>query len=79
MDPLIAPILYSETVTASDSADLSPAPCRAILVDVAGDVKVSYASGKSDTLTLAAGIWHPMQVSRVWSTGTTATGLHAGW
>lgn len=79
MDPLIAPILYSQTITADDSADLTPAPCRAILVNVAGAVKVSYPGGISDTLTLAAGIWHPMQVSRIWSTGTTATGIHAGW
>ena len=34
MDPLIAPVLYSETITASDSVDLVPAPCRAVLVDV---------------------------------------------
>ncbi len=52
---------------------------RALLVDVAGAVKVTYADGLADTVTLVAGVWHPMQVKIVWSTGTTATGLHAGY
>ena len=77
MNALIAPINYSETVTAHDTNEIDPA--RGLLVGVAGDVKVKYTNGKEDTLYLAAGMWHAMQVKQVYSTGTTATGIHAGY
>lgn len=78
----ILPIISSVSVTPNDSVDI--AHTRAILVGVAGDVKVTYThlSGGADvedTIYLQAGIWHPMFVRRVWSTGTTATGIHAGY
>ncbi|MGD8753654.1 MAG: hypothetical protein PVG14_19655 [Anaerolineales bacterium] len=73
----IAPIIYSDTITPHDSNDINP--CRGLLVDVAGDVKCTYQNGQVDTLYLAAGVWHPMLVKRVWSTGTTASGIHAGY
>ena len=77
MNALINPIVYSISVTPNDSADI--ASCRALLVGVAGDVKVTYKNGETDTVYLAAGMWHGMEVLRVWSTGTTATGIHAGY
>ncbi len=71
-------VTYSTTVTTSDSAILPIT--RAIYVGVAGTVKVTYGTGITDTLTnLAAGVWHPMQVSVIWATGTTATDIHAGY
>ena len=70
-------LVGSATITASDSTVIEAT--RALLVDVAGAVKVTYARGLTDTVTLAAGVWHPMQVTVIWSTGTTATGLHAGY
>jgi hypothetical protein len=44
-------------------------------------VKVDFAhSGSGITLkNLAAGVWHPMRVKRVYSTGTTATDIVAGY
>jgi hypothetical protein len=53
--------------------------CRARLVGVAGNVKVMYENGTVDTVYLAAGLWHGMYVLRVYSTDTTATGIHAGY
>ncbi len=73
----IEPILHSTAVTPNDSADI--APCRALLVSAAGDVKVTYVNGTVDTVYLTDGVWHPMYVRRVWSTGTTASGIHAGY
>jgi len=73
----ILPIVYSASVTPNDSTDITP--CRALLVGAAGDVKVTYENGQTDTVYLSAGIWHPMLVKRVWSTGTAATGIHAGY
>ena len=77
MSAIIGPIVYSVEITPSDSADIDV--CRAVLVDSAGDVKVTYRNGKTDTVYLAAGMWHAMYVRRVWSTGTTASGIHAGY
>lgn len=70
---------YSVSVTPADGSDISPAPCGALLVGAAGNVKVTYANGKEDTVYLAAGVWHKMHVKRVHSTSTTATGIHAGY
>lgn len=77
MIPPIGPLEYSVAVTPHDSNNISP--CRALLVGVTGNVKVTYINGQVDTLALAAGVWHPMLVLRVWSTDTTATGIHAGY
>lgn len=78
MSATIGPILYSEAVTPDDANDLTT-PARALLVGVAGDVQVTYENGKSDTVYLSAGMWHPMYVRRVWASGTSATGIHAGY
>ncbi len=77
MIPPIGPIEYSLPVTPADGSDI--APCRALLVGAAGSVKVTFTSGQEDTLYLAAGVWHPMFVRRVWATGTAATAIHAGY
>lgn len=67
----------SVAITPNDSTTITVT--RAILVDVAGTVKVTYVDGLADTVTLIAGVWHAMQVKVIWSTGTTATGIHAGY
>jgi len=62
------------TFTASDSVNL-PTP-SVIYVGGAGNVKVTTAQGDEVTFSgLAAGQVIPVQVIRVWSTGTTATNL----
>jgi hypothetical protein len=41
---------------------------------------VTYANGHTDTIYLVAGGFHPVQVARVRSTGTTTlTGIKAGY
>lgn len=65
-------------VTASDSVDLENGPCRAIYVTAGGDVAVNLLGGGTATLTsLSAGQILPIAVTRVLSTGTTATGIYA--
>jgi S-adenosylmethionine synthetase len=63
-------------VTPSDSIVF--AATRALYVGVAGDIVVDGAKrGTQVTLTAAAAGEHPWQVTRVYSTGTTATGIVA--
>ena len=74
---LSSPITGSVAITPSDSTDLA-ITTRGILVDVAGNVKVTFVDDTTDTVNLAASMWHGMRVKRVWATGTTATGIHGG-
>jgi hypothetical protein len=61
--------------TPSDSADIPGGTSSAIYIAVAGALHVTTASGQNVvTPSLIAG-WHPIRVTRVWATGTTATGL----
>ena len=75
-DKWFRPISRSFTVTAGGSA-FTNGMCRAILVDVAGSVTVTYVDGTSDVVTLVAGVWHPMAITHI--TAATATGLHVGY
>jgi hypothetical protein len=77
MNALINPIVYSKAVTAHDTNQIDS--CRALLVGTSGDVKVKYKNGVTDTVYLTAGMWHGMEVVQVYSTGTTASGIHAGY
>lgn len=61
-------------VTPSDTVDL-PTP-SVIYTGTTGAVKVTTAQGTDVTFTgIPAGFVIPVQVRRVWSTGTTATNL----
>jgi hypothetical protein len=65
-------------VTKSDATDDPNGPFRGLLLEAAGTIKVTMASGQARTFIsgeLAAGVIHPMQVLRVWSTGTGAQGI----
>jgi hypothetical protein len=75
----IRQIAYTNSVTPSDGADLPGGVTRGLLVAAEGDVAVTYANGQSDTIFLTAGMFHPVAVARVKSTGTTATGIKAGY
>ena len=62
-------------VTPSDTNDLLVLT-RGLYVGVSGDVKVTCMAGNVTTLVgLAAGVFHPIRVRRVWATGTTATNI----
>jgi hypothetical protein len=65
-------------VTPSDT-DYLPAT-KAIFVSVSGDLAVEMLDGTEVTFTgISASVFHPISVSRVLSTGTTATGIIAGY
>lgn len=76
---LDSPAENAAAVTPNDSADLATV-ARALWIGGAGDVSVITVGG--DTVTLAgatAGSIIPARVSRVRSTGTTATSIVALW
>jgi hypothetical protein len=67
-------------VTPNDAADLAlPAVAlRCLPVSgAAGTVRVTTVDGNVRTTEIAVGELLPVQVVRVWSTGTSATGLEA--
>lgn len=71
-------ITQAVTVTPSDT-DYLPAT-TAIYVGVTGDLAVEMLDGATVTFAgLAANIFHPISVKRIKSTGTTATGIIAGY
>lgn len=69
-------------VTPSDTVDLTKpsgvAATKYLYAGVTGDVVIITPSGDTVTLkALAAGIFHPMQATRIKETGTTATNILA--
>lgn len=67
-------------VTPSDTVSLTfprGTTCsKAVYVDGAGDVSAMMADGSELTFdNLAAGVFHRLSVVRIFSTGTTATGI----
>lgn len=71
---LESPASYASDISPSDTVDL-PAAGRAINVASSGSVRVTTVKGDVATVTIAAGIAFPIRVQRIWSTGTTATGI----
>lgn len=71
------PADHAELVTPNDSTDLDVTP-RALLIAVEGDLRVTTRGGQTLTMAVPAGIV-PIRVSRVFATGTTATGITALW
>lgn len=63
-------------VTPSDTADL-PMASRALNVAQAGFVRVTTIAGDTGQVHIAPGIPFAIRVSRIWATGTTATGIVA--
>jgi hypothetical protein len=63
-------------VTPNDSTDLTRL-ARGLFVTGAGNIKVTMASGDVLTFSSGASQYHPIEVKRVWSTTTTATGIIA--
>jgi hypothetical protein len=71
---LESPATRLKSVVPNDSVDLDHAS-RALNAAGAGLVRVTTLGGDTETLFLAAGIAFPLRVSRIWQTGTTATGI----
>lgn len=62
-------------VTPSDIADL-PVDCAAVIIAVGGTFKATKPNGVDVTTTLPPGT-HILPCRRIWSTGTSATGITA--
>jgi hypothetical protein len=57
-----------------------PYSCRAISFGTDGDIKVTTLDGNDLTIlsgSLAVGVQHSMQLTKVWATGTTAAKIIA--
>jgi hypothetical protein len=71
------PYTKAVAVTPNDSTDLADV-ASALYIGGAGAVKVTTAGGTDVTLSGAlVGTILPVRVTRVWSTGTTATNIVA--
>ena len=74
---LDSPAASAAAVTPNDSVDLDP-PARALYIGVAGDVKVDmFGAGTAVVFTAMPVGEHPIRVTRVYSTDTTATNIVA--
>lgn len=71
---LESPAVHLDTVTPSDTTDLARIT-RAINVASAGFVRVTTKEGDTGTVYVAEGGVFPIRATRIWSTGTTATGI----
>lgn len=66
-------------VTLSDTVDLPTKPCRGLMATTAGAIKVTLLDGTTAVLSIAVGTVLRISATRVWSTGTTAAGVSAGY
>lgn len=71
---LESPVCHVLNTTPDDNADLTYVS-RALNVATSGDVRVTTLGGDVATVHIAAGGAFPIRVTRVWATGTTATGI----
>lgn len=71
---LESPATHVLAATPSDTADLTHAS-RAINVAGAGAVRVTTIGGTTGIVYVAAGVPFPIRATRIWQTGTTATGI----
>lgn len=70
---LDSPASRAVSITPSDSADLTNS-VRALWVGTYGDVKVTTVGGDTVTFTNVEGLL-PVRAQRVFSTGTSASGI----
>ena len=73
---LESPPTHVLPVTPSDTTDLSH-PSRAVNVAVSGIVRLTSIEGETADLYVAEGIAFPIRASRIWQSGTTASGIVA--
>ncbi len=77
---LTSPIEHLAEITPDDATDLANFS-RTLFVGVGGDVTVDTVGGET-AITLknvAAGMHHPIRLTRIDATGTTATDIVVGW
>jgi hypothetical protein len=74
MSGLIDPANGAFLITPSDSANLAQ-NTTGIYAGGAGEVKVDMINGDTVTFTVPAGVVLPIQIRKVYATGTTASGV----
>lgn len=73
---LSAPAEHAETVDISATDHTFSRATRGLIVNVAGNVKADFVGGSTGiTLTLLAGVIYPLRLTKIYKTGTTATGI----
>lgn len=76
---ITGPVTRAVAVTPSDATPLAVV-ARALYVGGAGNVSLVMTDASVVTLTgLAIGVWHPIRFTQVRATGTTSTGILAGY
>ena len=73
---LQSPATILAAVAPDDETDLVQ-PSRALNVATSGLIRVTTTGGSTATVFVAAGTAFPLRVTRIWATGTTATGIVA--
>jgi hypothetical protein len=73
---LQSPASHMLAVIPDDATDLSMTS-RALNVAQSGLVQVTTTGGTTETVYIAAGSAFPVRATRVWATGTTASGIVA--
>ncbi|MGR3540294.1 MAG: spike base protein, RCAP_Rcc01079 family [Hasllibacter sp.] len=73
---LESPATHLEEVSPSDAGDLARVS-RAFNVDGAGAIRVTTLEGQTGTVHVPSGGTIAIRATRVWATGTTATGIVA--
>lgn len=69
------PAEHGFSITPNDGAEL-PDVTRGVYIGTAGDLHVLMSRGDEVTfIGLAAGLVHPLQIRKVFSTGTTALNI----
>ena len=71
---LESPATHVFDVTPDDTTDLISVS-RALNVATSGSVRLTSSDGSIATVHVAAGVAFPIRASRIWATGTTATGI----
>lgn len=75
----IEPAEHAIAVVPSDVNNLARLT-RGVYVGATGNLHVLMGSGQEITFTdIAAGVIHPIEIIRVYATGTTATNIVALW
>lgn len=72
------PVAHAAEITPSNGADL-PHVTRVLYLGGAGDLRVTMADGSLVTFAALSAGWHPIRVSRVHATGTSATNIIGAW
>lgn len=75
---LSSPPENHQAIVPNDTNDLVNVT-RAINVQTAGVLQVTLKGGTTGPVYVGAGIPFPLRATRVWATGTTATGIVGMW